>query len=84
MEHQANLLWIPLESDYNVKQVYLKLILKCTFHLFLSVVQEWLDQNFQSNSRDEIMLFGSKNVLTPESLKEVIKVGKQSKINTVT
>jgi len=55
MEHQANLLWIPLESDYNVKQ-------------------EWLDQNFQSNSRDEIMLFGSKNVLTPESLKEMYQV----------
>jgi len=58
MEHQANLLWIPLESDYNVKQ-------------------EWLDNNFNSNSRDEIMLFGSENVLTPESLKEMYQVYKK-------
>jgi len=55
MEHQANLLWIPLESDYNIHQ-------------------DWLDKNFQSNSRDEIMLFGSNNVLTPESLQEMYRV----------
>jgi len=55
MEHQANLLWIPLESDYNIRE-------------------EWLNQNFPSNSRDEIMLFGSENVLMPDSLREMYQV----------
>ena len=52
IEHQANLLWIPADSDYNTRE-------------------DWLDINFKSKSRDEIILFSNENVLTPESMKEV-------------
>ena len=52
IEHQANLLWIPADSDYNTRE-------------------DWLDINFKSKSRDEIILFSNENVLTPESIKEV-------------
>ena len=52
IEHQANLLWIPADSDYNTRE-------------------DWLDSNFKSKSRDEIILFSNENVLTPESIKEV-------------
>ena len=52
IEHQANLLWIPADSDYNTRE-------------------DWLDMNFKSKSRDEIILFSSENILTPESIKEV-------------
>ena len=33
--------------------------------------EDWLDSNFKSKSRDEIILFSNENVLTPESIKEV-------------
>ena len=52
IEHQANLLWIPADSDYNTRE-------------------DWLDINFKSKSRDEIILFSNENILTPESIKEV-------------
>ena len=52
IEHQANLLWIPADSDYNTRE-------------------DWLDSNFKSKSRDEIILFSNENVLTPDSIKEV-------------
>ena len=39
----------------------------CTAHLS----QAWLDTNFPSNSRDEIVLFQAENVLTPQSLQQM-------------
>ena len=52
MESKANLLWIPLESEYNINK-------------------DWLDINFEKNTRDELMVFQSDNILTPDSLKHV-------------
>ena len=68
MEHQANLLWIPAESEYNLHQV-----LSSTGSQYCTarVSQAWLDTNFPSNSRDEIVLFRAENVLTPQSLQQM-------------
>ena len=53
IESKANLLWIPLESEYNSNT-------------------DWLEKNFEKDTRDELVVFESGNVLTPESLKQVI------------
>ena len=52
IESKANLLWIPLESEYNSNT-------------------EWLENNFEKDTRDELVVFESENVLTPDSLKHV-------------
>ena len=40
----------------------------------MTMFQDWLDQHFESQSRDEIMLFSNENVLTPESIKEMYRL----------
>ena len=40
----------------------------------MTIFQDWLDQHFESQSRDEIMLFSNENVLTPESIKEMYRL----------
>ena len=42
---------------------------KCLKTLF----QAWVEKHFKKNSRPEIVIFQSENVLTPKSLKEVRK-----------
>merc|ERR1719278_1786577 len=58
MEHRANFLWIPPDSDYNIKEA-------------------WLDANYVTSTRDQLILFRSENILTPESLKEMFNVYKR-------
>jgi len=52
-EHKANLLWIPLESEYNTNQ-------------------NWLDDHFKKNTREEVAVFVSDNVLTPDALRQML------------
>ena len=52
IESKANLLWIPLDSEYNSNT-------------------DWLENNFEKDTRDELVVFESENVLTPDSLKHV-------------
>lgn len=40
----------------------------------IKTLQDWLDQHFESQSRDEIMLFSNENILTPESIKEMYRL----------
>ena len=35
--------------------------------------QAWVDRNFKKNEREEVVIFQSDNVLTPQALKEVIE-----------
>merc|ERR1719264_2493986 len=58
MEHRANLLWIPPDSDYNIKEA-------------------WLDSNFRVSTRDQLIMFRSKNILTPAALKEIEVEGRK-------
>ena len=46
---------------------------RCLKYLF-SFFQDWLDQHYESQSRDEIMLFSNENILTPESIKEMYRL----------
>ena len=42
--------------------------------MFIVYFQDWLDEHFQSKSRDEIILFSNDNVLTPESIQEMYRL----------
>jgi len=44
--------------------------------------QRWVDQNFKKNERDEIVIFKSENVLTPEALLKMLELYK--KIDSIT
>ena len=35
--------------------------------------QAWVDRNFIKNEREEVVIFQSDNVLTPQALKEVVE-----------
>ena len=35
--------------------------------------QVWVDRNFIKNEREEVVIFQSDNVLTPQALKEVVE-----------
>ena len=39
--------------------------------MFKTLFQAWVEKHFKKNSRPEIVIFQSENVLTPKSLKEV-------------
>ena len=41
--------------------------------MFKTLFQAWVEKHFKKNSRPEIVIFQSENVLTPKSLKEVRK-----------
>ena len=69
MEHHANLLWIPADSPYNVNEVIYKIIILI---ILTYDPQDWLDEFFKKDERDQIVLFKSDNVLTPKALNEVI------------
>eukprot|EP00092_Neocalanus_flemingeri_P006120 GFUD01006591.1.p1 GENE.GFUD01006591.1~~GFUD01006591.1.p1 ORF type:complete len:999 (+),score=194.12 GFUD01006591.1:266-3262(+) len=58
MEHHANLLWIPANSQYNVNE-------------------EWLETYFNKKERDQVLLFKSENVLTPEALNKMFDIYKR-------
>jgi len=62
-ESQANLLWIPPWSQYNVNE-------------------DWLDDNFKNNRRDQFLLYKADNVLTPLHLQQMYEL--QQRISDVT
>lgn len=42
--------------------------------LIFAFCQSWLEKHFESQSRDEIMLFSNENILTPESIREMYRL----------
>ena len=49
----------------------MKLVLELTLTHYYQ--QAWVDRNFKKNEREEVVIFQSDNVLTPQALKEVIE-----------
>jgi len=47
--------------------IWLVILIILTYH-----AQDWLDEFFKKDERDQIVLFKTDNVLTPKALNEVI------------
>merc|ERR1712123_205905 len=72
METQANVQRRPPEANDNIRKEKIVFI----GHPLMLVFQEWLDENFQKDTRLNFYIFMSENILTPEALKSMYRVHK--------
>ena len=70
LEHKANKLWIPDNSSFNLQKVCI-IVMNQSSNLTFPWLQDWLDANFPTKNRLQMVLIKSDNILTPESLQKV-------------